>query len=981
MGMVQCRGSGNALKAALFLCVFLTCTANDDRGVHDPMIIFPPYQKVTTRSPSPMFRWFKDPITSVKKAVEFWFHCREKMARDADPLVAQDRLDFPLTPLEQGFCHQLEHRLWHEKRKHARPAMGNRAENAQATVERLHVYPRFGETLPTHKAFFAQYSSAGQPLVLEELGKRMVPETGMLDGCVQGHEAGQEEISLPHHCVAFLRANYKIPDFLAADLYQAPIFRDDEGGFLGKHCNRWPIAKVQRAGYVEPLAETTFGSHALILAVHGEIEVKLYRREHHPFLLPTFRNESWLGDPSHVYNAEAFGDGMGDKAPCFATELGENDAIYVPSGYIYSWKILPHKGGGADPKTTVVVHEFLDAAALSTHKEEFRRAMLRAGKGKENCDDNDDGGTGSAAADPGGRRLQNGGEANRHRTPLSTNEAYQEKQKSGRALKGEVQEDDDDEEDGGEPLSYGASPSHGETPSAMVKYYQALRALHTESVVVQQTYWGMMSWDDYKAFPRPDPPSPKNRREKYKLWQAKKSWEQKLLHFTGPAPSSVTVGSITQTSVDLIVTFPKDLPKLFFKEVFDCFYVSGFTVFDIVVPDDTVETHPSLPFLARNVSGTALSESSYRVTVGGLRPKEVYIICVAARTKLAKAESSEPIFVRTPAFTVPAPPPAPEITNTQYGGRSVLSAIRVRLPGSNGGHGITAFSLRWERTDGLYPFVFEPIYHKVEPEMEGVDRVGFDSDGWMHLNVENLVPGAKYKFQVACENELGLGPYSPFSGEMLAAEQPDGAAVALISGVRHAYRHTHNYRRLARKGPTIWMLYEAQSLKLSVNDVDSDDEYFGEVFTEDSPEIIIPAWRSHFTPPYDVKGDVVVSEPVFAEEQLWNADDVKGAIVLVRRGKVPFLTKARHAVLAGAVGMILVDDGRCTGEGEYDWEDTSQLCVVGSVRGNGDGFAREDHPEGWENIKIPTYLILEKSGGDLLRLVQVSTSKGEEGFM
>ena len=117
---------------------------------------------------------------------------------------------------------------------------------------------------------------------------------------------------------------------------------------------------------------------------------------------------------------------------------------------------------------------------------------------------------------------------------------------------------------------------------------QALRALHTESVVVQQTYGGMMSWDDYKAFPRPDPPSPKNRREKYKLWQAKKSWEQKLLHFTGPAPSSVTVGSITQTSVDLIVTFPKDLPKLFFKEVFDCFYVSGFTVFDIVVPDENL---------------------------------------------------------------------------------------------------------------------------------------------------------------------------------------------------------------------------------------------------------------------------------------------------------------------------------------------------------------------------------------------------------
>merc|ERR1712196_556431 len=112
-----------------------------------------------------------------------------------------------------------------------------------------------------------------------------------------------------------------------------------------------------------------------------------------------------------------------------------------------------------------------------------------------------------------------------------------------------------------------------------------------------------------------------------------------------------------------------------------------------------------------------------------------------------------------------------------------------------------------------------------------------------------------------------------------------------------------------------------------------------------------------------------MGDPEYAEDELSNTEEVKGAVVIVRRGKVPFLTKAKQASRAGALGLIIVDDGRCSGEDDYVWDDKSQLCVVGSVRGNGDGFAREGHPEGWQNVNIPAFLVLKESGDDLFALI------------
>ena len=120
---------------------------------------------------------------------------------------------------EKQFCYQLEHRLLFEKRtrrsieniileeqygsinnnnndKNERRDLAHTEENYSENkddesvimktknITRLHVYPRFGETLPTHSEFFYQYSSNAIPIIFEELGKRMVQEDTLLKQCL-----------------------------------------------------------------------------------------------------------------------------------------------------------------------------------------------------------------------------------------------------------------------------------------------------------------------------------------------------------------------------------------------------------------------------------------------------------------------------------------------------------------------------------------------------------------------------------------------------------------------------------------------------------------------------------------------------------------------------------------------------------------------------------------------------------------------------
>ena len=80
------------------------------------------------------------------------------------------------------------------------------------------------------------------------------------------------------------------------------------------------------------------------------------------------------------------------------------------------------------------------------------------------------------------------------------------------------------------------------------------------------------------------------------------------------------------------------------------------------------------------------------------------------------------------------------------------------------------------------------------------------------------------------------------------------------------------------------------------------------------------------------------------------------------------MLKVRNAIEAGALGIIIVDDGRCP-EDEDEWMH-SQKCIVGSVFKNGDGWASQDNPEAWAQTRIPTYFVTTNVGGNLTSVVR-----------
>ena len=193
-----------------------------------------------------------------------------------------------------------------------------------------------------------------------------------------------------------------------------------------------------------------------------------------------------------------------------------------------------------------------------------------------------------------------------------------------------------------------------------------------------------------------------------------------------------------------------------------------------------------------------------------------------------------------------------------------------------------------------------------------------------------------------------------------------------VLGRRHAFRETYDFysKRGMRKGPSCMIRAEKQLLSMSVNYIEENDDhasFYEGMLNLEYPEHKIQLWRSHFSPVYDIFGELIIGDPVLGHTTFANRDKVRGRIVMVKRGVVPFVLKVRNAIEAGALGIIIVDDGRCP-EDEDEWMH-SQKCIVGSVFKNGDGWASQDNPEAWSQTRIPTYFVTTNVGGNLTSVV------------
>ena len=135
------------------------------------------------------------------------------------------------------------------------------------------------------------------------------------------------------------------------------------------------------------------------------------------------------------------------------------------------------------------------------------------------------------------------------------------------------------------------------------------------------------------------------------------------------------------------------------------------------------------------------------------------------------------------------------------------------------------------------------------------------------------------------------------------------------------------------------------------------------------PQHRADAWLCHWSPPHvSVAAELVAADPLLGDGPLANAPALAHRIAFMKRGAVPLVAKALAAQRAGALALVVADDGDCDGLDQY--------CVPGGDRARGEGFARLDLPRPWLDLHIPVLLVLADDAAHILEHFPVSDGAG-----
>ncbi|ETW00005.1 hypothetical protein H310_07448 [Aphanomyces invadans] len=120
---------------------------------------------------------------------------------------------------------------------------------------------------------------------------------------------------------------------------------------------------------------------------------------------------------------------------------------------------------------------------------------------------------------------------------------------------------------------------------------------------------------------------------------------------------------------------------------------------------------------------------------------------------------------------------------------------------------------------------------------------------------------------------------------------------------------------------------------------------------------VVSVWESHHNPTaYYVVGEIVYAVPNTAVDDLYNAHQVEGRLVLVDRGSIAIFDKAKRVQEAGGAAMVVVDSGECS---------ANFACgVLGSPHQN--AFLEQDEWDKWRHMTIPVVLI-HRDDGDRIK--------------
>ncbi len=220
---------------------------------------------------------------------------------------------------------------------------------------------------------------------------------------------------------------------------------------------------------------------------------------------------------------------------------------------------------------------------------------------------------------------------------------------------------------------------------------------------------------------------------------------------------------------------------------------------------------------------------------------------------------------------------------------------------------------------------------------------------YYHINLFNLIPDCMYDFMISAVNDMGESLQSESSNTFKISSKhvmytPD----LILQGLKSESEQITTYVETANDGFVISKLKNSMSNgEILLNDTAQKISIANEF-----NEIIVDVWSCHYSPSkFAVRGaGIWVDSSSFSVLEDTNDERLEGKIAVLLRDGEPISSKARKVQMAGAVGCIVIDSGRCS---EYN-----QKCFPGSEKGRGELFGEVDPPRAWESIRIPVVFSL-----------------------
>ncbi|CAM9100452.1 unnamed protein product [Pylaiella littoralis] len=325
---------------------------------------------------------------------------------------------------------------------------------------------------------------------------------------------------------------------------------------------------------------------------------------------------------------------------------------------------------------------------------------------------------------------------------------------------------------------------------------------------------------------------------------------------------------------------------------------------------------------------------------------------------------------------VTAPLPVPSAPEGHAGAHSVT--LRFLPPHDHGGSPVSWYHVMSRPTGENVLSKWQAVGMAAAPAPKLNVAVHDTEPQSVAVKVEHLVPGVAYQFQVCAQNDIGTSPWSAPSDPVMvlaaAVDQTNGNGVSM-SGFHPGHKHLRlpnvtdvsvSYAGEAQPPPGEG--FDPFEREVHGPTLILDDRE-GQVRMDSNSSTfeIIDVWTCHYSPQsFRVKAELVVAQPTDARGGLVNGRFVRNRLVMVERGDIPIVHKVLDAQRAGALGVIVADDGRCGNS-------FGQLCVHGSDPP--EGWAALDMPRPWLQVRVPVVLMLRE---DAERLAVAAGAAAEE---